>query len=299
VPDVDLDTLPVLDFPPLTDDLALARAHIDEYGMCLIRDAISQAEVDVIENRLNEQAEAEGSLELAAKMQSGEGQGKPSTDEQKVSRLLWNLINKGDCFIPLINHPTIIEMVRYIIGEKVLLCSMGAHMNSPDNQRMPLHQDQWPLVPHPMPVAVMCNVLLLITDNAEQNGGTRMVPGSHKWPTVSYQQMNSEEGLKIPKSVTAPRGTAVVYDARIWHSNGFNRSNGFRNNIAIPYLQPWIRPQENHQYSVRQEVFDKLTDEQRDILGFSSYGTLGGHDGSSVSPAGFDRDRESTGILTV
>lgn len=296
---VDLNTLTVLDYPPLTDDLDMAEKHIDEYGMCLLQNVLSDAELDAMEARLNEQAAGEQARGLGTRMRGDEGRAGPVPEEEKVSRLLWNLINKGDCFIPLIDHPSIIRMVRYIIGEQVLLCSMGAHMNGPGNERMSLHQDQWPLVPYPMPVAVMCNVLLLVTDNSEVNGGTRMIPGSHKWPTVGYKQMNSEEGLALAKSVTAPRGTAIVYDARIWHSNGLNRSNAVRSNIAIPYLQPWIRPQENHQYSVRPEVMDKLTPEQKQIIGCSNFGSLGGHDGSSVSAAEFDRDRESIGVLGV
>ncbi len=58
-----------------------------------------------------------------------------------------------------------------------------------------------------------------------------------------------------------------------------------------------MRPQENHPYSLREEVFERATERQRAILGFSHFGTLGGHDGSSVSPAAFDRHRESIGIL--
>lgn len=286
---VDLNTLTVLDYPPLTDDFELAKKHIDEYGMCLLKDVVSADEIDVIETRLTEQAAGESARDQA--------EGEPV--KKKISQLVWNLINKGDCFIPLIDHPKIMPMVRYIIGEKVLLCSMGVHMHGPNNKLMALHQDQWPLMPYVMPVAVMCNVLLLVTDNSDQTGGTRMIPGSHKWPTVGYEQMNSEEGLALAKSVTAPRGTAIVYDGRIWHSNGRNRSNGVRSNIAIPYLQPWIRPQENHQYSVRPEVMAKLTPKQKDIIGCSNFGSLGGHDGSSVSAAEFDRDRESTGVLGV
>lgn len=294
---VDLKTLPVFDFPPLTADLEAAKTHIDEYGMCLLEDVLTKDECDEIEMRLTEQAAGEDMRGLGTKLRGDEGYGNRPIKEERVSRLLWNLFNKGDCFLPLINHPKIIAMVRYILGEKVLLGSMGCHMNGPGNEKMVLHQDCWPLVPEPLPFAFMANTLTLITDNSDNNGGTRMIPGSHKWPTVSYRQMNSEEGLAIPKAITAPRGTAIVYDARIWHSNGQNRSNAMRNNIAIPYFQPWVRPQENTQYSVRPEVFDKLSDEQKEILGFSNFGTLGGHDGSSVSPANFDRNRESIGIL--
>ena len=45
------------------------------------------------------------------------------------------------------------------------------------------------------------------------------------------------------------------------------------------------------------EVLERLNEKQKHILGFSSFGTLGGHDGSSVSPAEFDPNRESIGIL--
>ena len=44
-------------------------------------------------------------------------------------------------------------------------------------------------------------------------------------------------------------------------------------------------------------MLGKITEKQKNILGFSSFGTLGGHDGSSVSPAEFDPKKESIGIL--
>jgi ectoine hydroxylase-related dioxygenase (phytanoyl-CoA dioxygenase family) len=101
----------------------------------------------------------------------------------------------------------------------------------------------------------------------------------------------------MAKSITAPKGSAIVWEGRVWHGNGLNRSGEVRSNISIAYLQSWIRPQENSQYSVTEEVMAKLSDKQKEVLGFVPFGTLGGHDGSSVSPAEFDRNRESIGIL--
>ena len=174
---------------------------------------------------------------------------------------------------------------------------MGAHMNGSGNERMPLHMDQWPLVPHPLDFPVMANTMVLVTDNSPENGGTRLIPGSHKWPKIDYKLANSSKYQEMAKSIRAPKGSAIVWEGRVWHGNGLNRSGEVRSNISIAYLQSWIRPQENSQYSVRQEVLDKLTDKQKEVLGFSPFGTLGGHDGSSVSPAEFDRNRESIGIL--
>ena len=286
-----------LNYPPLTGDLEEAKSHLDEYGVCIVKDVFSPEEVDVMDKRLKEQFAGEEKNNVGTKSRGDEGYGVKSSNEEKVSRLVWNLINKGDCFIPLINHPKIFPLINHIIGEQVVLCSMGAHMNGSGNERMPLHMDQWPLVPHPLDFPVMANTMVLVTDNSPENGGARLIPGSHKWPKIDYKLANSSKYQDMAKSITAPKGSAIVWEGRVWHGNGLNRSGKVRSNISIAYLQSWIRPQENSQYSVRDEVIKRLTEKQKEVLGFSPFGTLGGHDGSSVSRAGFDRNRKSIGIL--
>ena len=286
-----------LNYPPLTEDLDEAKHHLDEFGVCIVKNAFSHKEVEVMDERLKEQFAGEEKNELGSKVRGDEGYGVKSSDEEKVSRLVWNLINKGDCFIPLINHPKIYPLIEHIIGEKIILCSMGAHMNGSDNEKMPLHQDQWPLVPHPLDFSVMANTMVLVSDNSPENGGTRLIPGSHKWPKIDYKTANSSKYQEMAKSITAPKGSAIVWEGRVWHGNGLNRSGTVRSNISIAYLQSWIRPQENSQYSIKEEIIPKLSDKQKEILGFTPFGTLGGHDGSSVSSAKFDRNRESIGIL--
>ena len=286
-----------LEYPPLTKDLEQAKNHLDKYGVCIIKDVFSEEEVDVMDKRLKEQFAGEEKYNLGSKFRGDEGLGIKSRNEEKVSRLVWNLINKGECFIPLIDHPKIFPLINHIIGDKVILCSMGAHMNGSGNERMVLHQDQWPLVPHPLDFPVMANTMVLVTDNSPENGGTRLIPGSHKWPKIDYKIANSSKYQEMAKSITAPKGSVIVWEGRVWHGNGLNRSGAVRSNISIAYLQSWIRPQENSQYSVREEVIKKLTEKQKAVLGFVPFGSLGGHDGSSVSAAKFDRKRESIGIL--
>jgi len=286
-----------LEYPPLTKDLEQAKNHLDKYGVCIIKDVFSEEEVDVMDKRLKEQFAGEEKYNLGSKFRGDEGLGIKSRNEEKVSRLVWNLINKGECFIPLIDHPKIFPLINHIIGDKVILCSMGAHMNGSGNERMVLHQDQWPLVPHPLDFPVMANTMVLVTDNSPENGGTRLIPGSHKWPKIDYKIANSSKYQEMAKSITAPKGSVIVWEGRVWHGNGLNRSGAVRSNISIAYLQSWIRPQENSQYSVREEVIKRLTERQKAVLGFVPFGSLGGHDGSSVSAAKFDRKSESIGIL--
>ena len=52
-------------------------------------------------------------------------------------------------------------------------------------------------VPHPMDFPFMANVMYLISDNSPDNGGTRLIPGSHKWPLIDYRTANGEEIQKM------------------------------------------------------------------------------------------------------
>lgn len=151
--------LKTLEYPPLTEDLEEAKTHLDEYGMALIANVLDKDEVEEMDKRLNEQFLGEEKYKVGSKVRGDEGLGKESTEEEKVSRLVWNLINKGDCFLKLIDHPKILPLIQHLIGERVSLCSMGAHMNGSGNEKMALHQDQWPLVPHPMDFPFMANVM--------------------------------------------------------------------------------------------------------------------------------------------
>ncbi|GIS74980.1 MAG: hypothetical protein CM1200mP12_06990 [Gammaproteobacteria bacterium] len=260
-----------LDYPPLTEDLEEAKNHLNDFGVCIIKNAFSTEEIEIMDKRLKEQFAGEEKYGVGSKVRGDEGYGVKSSNKEKVSRLVWNLINKGDCFIPLINHPKIYPLIEHIIGEKTILCSMGAHMNGSGNERMPLHQDQWPLVPHPLEFPVMANTMVLVSDNSPESGGTRLIPGSHKWPKIDYKKANSSKYQDMAKSITAPKGSAIVWEGRVWHGNGLNRSGEVRSNISIAYLQSWIRPQENSQYSVRKEVIEKLSDKQKEIIGFTPF----------------------------
>ena len=121
--------LETLEYPPLTEDIEEAKNHLDKYGMALIANVLSFDEIDEMDKRLNEQFLGEEKYKVGSKIRGDEGLGVESSDEEKVSRLVWNLINKGDCFLKLIDNPKILPLIQHIIGEKVCLCSMGAHMN--------------------------------------------------------------------------------------------------------------------------------------------------------------------------
>ena len=97
-----------LDYPPLTEDIEEAKSHLDKYGMALIANALNDEEVREMDERLNEQFLGEEKHKVGSKVRGDEGLGIQSSEEEKVSRLVWNLINKGAVSYTHLTLPTIL-----------------------------------------------------------------------------------------------------------------------------------------------------------------------------------------------
>ena len=76
---------------------------------------LSNEEVSEMDVRLTEQFHGEEKNKVGSKVRGDEGLGVESSEEDKVSRLVWNLVNKGDCFLKLIDHPKILPLIQHII----------------------------------------------------------------------------------------------------------------------------------------------------------------------------------------
>jgi ectoine hydroxylase-related dioxygenase (phytanoyl-CoA dioxygenase family) len=66
-----------------------------------------------------------------------------------------------------------------------------------------------------------------------------------------------------------PAGSAIVFDAALWHRGGSNRSSGTRLAISPQYCQPYLRPQESQLLIVPPDAARACTDRMRAMLGYS------------------------------
>ena len=107
----------------------------------------------------------------------------------------------------------------------------------------------------PMDFPFMANVMYLISDNSPENGGTRLIQDHISGLVIDYRTANGEEIQEMAVSLTAPKGTAIVWEEAV-AGNGLNRSGSNRSNISTAFTA-WVKPQENHQYSIRDEVLER------------------------------------------
>jgi ectoine hydroxylase-related dioxygenase (phytanoyl-CoA dioxygenase family) len=247
----------------LTNDLTQAKADLAEHGYCLLEGLMPTDRVAAVRARVVELAEAE----IA--------DGTDYVYENGSNQRVWTLLNKGDEFIDIALDPTVTDVMNHLLGFGFLLSNIDANIAGPGGNPMFLHADQSFAPPPWPPWAMVANAIWMLDDFTPENGATRVRPGSHlkcegPMPTI-------EDRLTTP--VTAPAGTVMIFDGRLWHQTGANVTESERRHgILAYYCRPFIRCQENWFLSIDPAVLERRP-ELRALLGYDQYFSLGMVDG--------------------
>ncbi len=241
------------DLPEATKDINQMRKDIHEWGFCLIEEALSKQQCNQFIERIREQAEGE---RLA-------GINQPTPSGQYVN----TLINKGDIFSKCIEQdpeavqagPVIEQVTDEALGKGWICHSFLSNGADPGGYPQGLHIDQGPLLPWVTEEApALFNTMYIPEDVNEENGGTLFIPGSHK---ILIQAGSGGKVGKLPPAVNleAVAGTIMLFDGRMLHGTGANRSDKQRFVATMSNVKSWMRTQENWVLSVSPDVLEKAS----------------------------------------
>ena len=259
----------MLELPPIRTDLDAARGDLDRFGLARVSGAITADELAQATARLLEQAAGEAAAGLAFHDGGDAEKGFLNGPNQRV----WNLINKGEIFRRLVLNETVRTLIAHVLGEEVLLSSFTGNIANPGGLAQGLHRDDG-YAPRDLGIPIVANSLYMLDDFTEENGATRVAPGSHLDPSYT--------AAAPPQTVaaTGPAGTVMVFDGRLWHGTGANRSSVRRAGVLGYYCRPFVRQQENMTMSLAPEVVAQCSPELLSLLGFQTWRTLGMVEGS-------------------
>ena len=99
--------------------------------------------------------------------------------EGNLTTRTYNLLAHGEIWQQIPVQPQVLELIEGVLGEQCLVSSLASISLAPGETAQVIHADDQvqPLAkPH---VATVCNSMWALTDFTEENGATRVVPGSH------------------------------------------------------------------------------------------------------------------------
>jgi ectoine hydroxylase-related dioxygenase (phytanoyl-CoA dioxygenase family) len=166
----------------------------------------------------------------------------------------------------------VLPVVEGVLDPGALVSSLSSIAILPGETAQPIHADDQ-LMPIAKPhVPTVCNTMWALTDFTEENGATRVIPGSH------LADCSPDFG-KPYDSVPAvmPKGSVLVWHGSLWHGGGANTTGERRVGIAMNYCAGWIRQQENQQLGIPREIAARFSPRLRELVGYGVYNMLIGH----------------------
>ncbi|KAL2853981.1 hypothetical protein BJX68DRAFT_264732 [Aspergillus pseudodeflectus] len=174
----------------------------------------------------------------------------------------------------LLNDPLVHDICGKIYTEQqrtdYWMTSAMLLEHSPGGKPGPYHRDQnfFPLAKLLGAAAplVVLNFFVALTDMTAENGGTRVVPGSHLW--ADYEDWSTAE-MGVPMEMKA--GDMCLLGGKTVHGSGGNTTVDSLRRILILGVQAgYLTPYEATSLHVEREIVDSMTPLAQKMIGWRS-----------------------------
>ena len=184
---------------------------------------------------------------------------------------IYNLLAYGEPFTKVPTHPSVLPIIDGVLDSGCLISSLSSIAIDPGESAQPIHADDM-VIPLDKPHRpIVCNSMWALTDFTEENGATRLVPGTHRKPNPDYGGEYETIAAEMPK------GSVLIWEGSLWHGGGANRSGKRRTGIAMNYCAGFIRQQENQQLGLKPELVKTFSPRLQELVVYSVYRGLIGH----------------------
>jgi ectoine hydroxylase-related dioxygenase (phytanoyl-CoA dioxygenase family) len=191
-----------------------------------------------------------------------------------ISRTFATDVMCHPCLLALCDRVLLPACARYQLNVGHLL------QRGPGADEQWLHRDEavWSDVPKPAPELQLASVIAFV-DFTRDNGATRVVPGSHRWPdrllTPAEQMAAPPPAPEQIAYAEMPAGSAVVYTGGTIHGGGANVTDVPRRGAHLSYCLGWLRTEENNYLAVPPAVAATLPRRAQELLGYAMYNAIG------------------------
>jgi len=256
----ELDTNFIKGPPPADPNLKVELETLERDGYIILPNLVSEEYIQEVREALRP-------------YQKFTPDGRNNFEGLKTQRI-YGLMGKSRVFDHMAAHPRIMAILDQLLLSNFLLTTTQSILIKPGEDPQPLHFDDG-FVPVPRPHRPFSYATMWSIDPfTKENGGTVVIPGSHKWG----MRRPTEEDMKNAVSICMPPGSVCLFGSQLWHGGGQSLPDAPpRLAIAFQYCEPYIRPQENQFLVVAPEEVPKLSPRIQTLIGYSIHPPFIGH----------------------
>jgi ectoine hydroxylase-related dioxygenase (phytanoyl-CoA dioxygenase family) len=177
------------------------------------------------------------------------------------------LLARSPGFREMAIHPTVTGALDRVLADHAT--SYQLHLTQvieigPGSPAQLVHRDQWAFdfFPFPQGYEVECHTMWAMQDFTEENGATRVIPGSNTWADKLRPTLEETVPVEMPK------GSVMLYLGSLYHGGGPNRSNAPRRGVNVGYTLSWLRQEENQYLACPPEVARELPEDLAKLAGY-------------------------------
>jgi len=243
-----------------SDSVKMRLDEIEEQGYTILEDAFDPELADALAGELSE-------LERALAIQPG-----ANLFEGHRTIRIYNLLARSELFQLVPVHDSVLPVIEGVLDRGCLVSSLSSIAIDPGEVAQPIHADDVVIGLRRPHQAVVCNSMWALTDFTEENGATRIIPGSHK---LDYVPEYGSHPVSIPAEMA--RGSVLIWHGSLWHGGGANSSRERRLGLAMNYCAGFIRQQENQQLGIPLDIAQSFSPRLKELAGYGTYRDLIGH----------------------
>ncbi len=186
--------------------------------------------------------------------------------------VVWNLQNKDFAFLELLfAHEDVTRILVRCLNDRWYRAIEADHPNyilrayvaRSGLGPLPLHIDSF--IPYRGEHIQSMQYSILLEEMTTENGCTLVVPGSH----LSGEYVD-QSALSDAVPIEASAGDVILWDSRIWHGARENPAERSRWMLIATLTRWWIKQAFRIPETLPREYYDRLSPEQRAVLGYCS-----------------------------
>ena len=167
--------------------------------------------------------------------------------------MLW----EDQIFEKLTDNPASLGLAAWLLGTDCVLSLCAAWVKGSGEVRTGIHSDYLdPAVQAPPEPVNNCNMHLMLTDYAKDDGSISFEPGSHKWRRqATPDDMKFWADRAVP--IEAPKGSMVIWGNHTWHGSYPKKTPGLRMTLQCEYMRRRRQAEEAYRETVTQQALDR------------------------------------------